>query len=305
MGVEKSKTIETEHMKNGIKSSVYDTTKMVKRYFTLERILAAFIVLTALIFIYLLTDEKGSEYALIFAVTAIVLSPLRSVIVPRIWGKRVYNILYNECNPFDFASVFQSVLKERVSKKNVPSIKLDIARGLFYQGNFLQAYNLVNEVDVNKLGAMYLVIYYNLLLNCAIALGYDEKLREIDAQILEYNGKHRAQLIIVRQLLVQYELKKAGNVAAYRVELEKGMSESRHEYQKVALHFRLAELDFAASEFSNARLHLDYVMKYGNKLFYVSEAKKLIGEIEKQELTLEAKALLFSLVKENLVNNDL
>lgn len=303
MEVEKDKAAKTAHAHNNSKSGGRDTTKMAKRYFAIQRTLSAFIVLTALIAIYLLSDENGRKFTPPFFALSLVLFIVRGVIMPRAWGKRVYSILYGECDPFDFAAIFQCMLHERVSKRNVLTIKLDIARGLFYQGNFLQAYNLTKEVDVKKLSAQYCIIYYNLLLNGVIALGYDERLREIDAELLEYNGRHRAQLIIVRQLLIQYELKKAGNVAAYRTELEKSMSEANYEYQRVALHYRLAELDFAASEFSNARAHLDYTLMHGNKLFYVGEAKKLIVEIEKQELTLEAKALLFSLVKENLAGN--
>ncbi len=47
---------------------------------------------------------------------------------------------------------------------------------------------------------------------------------------------------------------------------------------KVGIHMKLAKLDIADGEYINARVHLDYVIAYGNRLSVVDEARELLDK---------------------------
>lgn len=187
--------------------------------------------------------------------------------------KRAQAPLYHMCDPYlEFAYIRAYARKPLPrTKQAVTRQALSLAQCMVMAGEPQAAIAIQRAItEPERLKVAEKTIYYNTLLNCYGQFGWNEKrlalgaeLRRMRAQAGKLEGMQLDVILRLEELKRKEEEGDIDFVLDYFVK-----NPAVFRFQEVAKRYALAMLYIRAGDASSAREHVEYVLKYGNKLYY-------------------------------------
>lgn len=197
-------------------------------------------------------------------------------------------IFFKDCDPQKMYEAMLLLEPKESKKANRSDIYFYIAQScLFYEGKLDEGFAYLQNVNYNKKVFLKEVNYYGMLANYAYLqkdrAAFDKIKRdfeELPKQIKRHgkagltNYKKVGDYFLLKEYLWDEKDKEARQL------LNELLSEEMFQINKVSFHMYLARLDLKEQEYVNAKIHLGYVVEYGNTMNVVKEAKELLEQID-------------------------
>ena len=196
------------------------------------------------------------------------------------------NIISIDCDPYTYTKVF-SLQKEKHKKNKDTTIRL--ANGLFYLGEYEQAYETLTSVDMKNCNTVMKFSYYTVLVKCCYCLEKPEGIKEAYSFFAEISKtkNNRARLKkLADSWLESMDAKQQlanKNYVEYEEWLKKATLAAKAPYEKVLRCCSWAKYNFELNRFESAKALCEEIIKNGNTLFCVKEARELLEKIALKE----------------------
>ena len=205
------------------------------------------------------------------------------VFVLRLASTGITDTLTKDCDPFLY-EVCLNRLRFLLYKDRV-ACNYAVAR--YYQGNFSQAWETLQHINVFKLKGRFKLNYYILLCALHFRNGTGERAAELEqvfrAGIRNKKDQKNFQILCAENNLLRAmenrDYESAFRFLKEREELNDTLS---YRWHRVAASMKEAQIYAAMGENESAKLKLGYVTEHGGRLFYVEEARLLLGKITGQ-----------------------
>lgn len=211
--------------------------------------------------------------------------------------KKLQDVLYEECDPFRFKEICEffrmKAKKERV--KNFYNIQIAIA--LLMGGYEDSAYELINQIDFSDLPSRFELSYYDFM-RMYFSVKHDEKQLAKVKNVLE--KKIEKASTVEKKWIVQEIRWMDLQVAEYRKDyavydrlITECAAEMQRMLQKVSLYAIMARAEFGRGNTDKAKEYCEFVLKHGNRTYYVKNVEKLLAVMtgEKVEEENEAESI--------------
>ena len=211
--------------------------------------------------------------------------------------KKLQDVLYEECDPFRFKEICEffrmKAKKERV--KNFYNIQIAIA--LLMEGYEDSAYELINQIDFSDLPSRFELSYYDFM-RMYFSVKHDEKQLAKVKNVLE--KKIEKASTVEKKWIVQEIRWMDLQVAEYRKDyavydrlITECAAEMQRMLQKVSLYAIMARAEFGRGNTDKAKEYCEFVLKHGNRTYYVKNVEKLLAVMtgEKVEEENEAESI--------------
>lgn len=211
--------------------------------------------------------------------------------------KKLQDVLYEECDPFRFKEIYEffrmKAKKERV--KNFYNIQIAIA--LLMEGYEDSAYELINQIDFSDLPSRFELSYYDFM-RMYFSVKHDEKQLAKVKNVLE--KKIEKASTVEKKWIVQEIRWMDLQVAEYRKDyavydklITECAAEMQRMLQKVSLYAIMARAEFGRGNTDKAKEYCEFVLKHGNRTYYVKNVEKLLAVMtgEKVEEENEAESI--------------
>ncbi|MCI9273450.1 MAG: DUF2892 domain-containing protein [Clostridiales bacterium] len=205
----------------------------------------------------------------------------------------LFSILYDQCDARTYRDVYALILKSRKLKFGLADIKIELALGMIFRGEYQQALDLLNTINLRSkgLGKNAVLRCYNLMSKCYARLeNWDmvERTRE-DIDILIKTGKLRSStekaartalaLVEAELSLHQRQLIKAREYHQNRLSKVKVL------YQKVSIQYQLACIDLMEGDRRKAKERLEFVARNGGTMIEAELAREQLKNLEDVDLS--------------------
>lgn len=201
--------------------------------------------------------------------------------------KKMQDVLYEECDPFRFKEICEyfrmKAKKERL--KNFYNIQIAVA--LLMQGYEDSAYELMNKIDFSDLPPRFELNYYDFM-RMYFSVKHDEEQLAKVKNVLEKKLKNAKTM--EKKLIIQQVKWMDLQVSAYRkdyVVYDKLISECTPEMtrmlQKVSVYTLMAKAEFGRGNIEKAKEYCQFVLKHGNRTYYVKNAERLLAVMDGRE----------------------
>ena len=246
--------------------------------------------LCAFFALLLLAEWMGIPQILVFPGTLVVAFVLAVVVFSRANDllKPTLRQLMQECDPYPMLEETREQLHYPGPRHFVIARKMNYALALQYTGQYDEAYEIISGIPIESLPASQAalkVTYYNNLMSFYMGkdcfaeaeAAYENMLRSYNA--IKNNTQKAAMCPMV-------EGKKAAlHFCRQEYELALALSESDQQdpLTQVGYGFFRAKIYLAMGDMENAETELEYVVRHGNRLHYVTEAKALLKKINTEE----------------------
>lgn len=211
--------------------------------------------------------------------------------------KKLQDVLYEECDPFRFKEICEffrmKAKKERV--KNFYNIQIAIA--LLMEGYEDSAYESINQIDFSDLPSRFELSYYDFM-RMYFSVKHDEKQLAKVKNVLE--KKIEKASTVEKKWIVQEIRWMDLQVAEYRKDyavydrlITECAAEMQRMLQKVSLYAIMARAEFGRGNTDKAKEYCEFVLKHGNRTYYVKNVEKLLAVMtgEKVEEENEAESI--------------
>lgn len=211
--------------------------------------------------------------------------------------KKLQDVLYEECDPFRFKEICEffrmKAKKERV--KNFYNIQIAIA--LLMEGYEDSAYELINQIDFSDLPSRFELSYYDFM-RMYFSVKHDEKQLAKVKNVLE--KKIEKASTVEKKWIVQEIRWMDLQVAEYRKDyavydrlITECAAEMQRMLQKVSIYAIMARAEFGRGNTDKAKEYCEFVLKHGNRTYYVKNVEKLLAVMtgEKVEEENEAESI--------------
>lgn len=195
--------------------------------------------------------------------------------------KKLQKPLYDQCDPY-----LQYVVMEHYGKKWIASLKkvqdqllISKSQCMVLAGEPQEAISILKQIENPKrMKIAYRAIYYNNLLNAYGEFCWEQKRANLVGEIKQLrnrcNPKNAMYLDVILRLEELDVRSKALDLEFVTAYFSKNIP--KHLFQHVSMHYTFAVLFIKKGKMDEAKEHIDFVMKYGNKLYYKKELVKLI-----------------------------
>jgi len=208
----------------------------------------------------------------------IILFAVVSVFVKEIGTRKIWAVLTKECDPFTYEACLHRLLF--LSHKD--SVMCTYALAQYYQGDFKRALDTLQRLNMYKLKGMQKFNYYSLMSSIYFKEGMGDRVAELE-QAFRAGMKKREQKYF-RILCASNNRARAilnkDYEAAFRFLQERKEAEGNAAVSKLTrVVYSLYEAQAYAGlgDKKSAKLNAQYVIENGGRLFFVEEAKKLLG----------------------------
>ncbi|MBF2482145.1 hypothetical protein IA817_12585 [Listeria seeligeri] len=198
---------------------------------------------------------------------------------------RIENILQDRCDADLYTEVMRLLLKKDDSKRGTRILTIKKAKGLYFMGEFDEAYKLLQTVQLSNKKFHSTLEYYNILANCAKQRKNLDELRRIFEliKLLTLNTKDGSQKRVTAEEILQII---TANIELLQEEYQKSRESTLNmkietSLQKISYYSRLMLLAAKFGEESSAKSYAEYVVKYGNRTYFVAEAKTFLEGLAK------------------------
>lgn len=200
-------------------------------------------------------------------------------------------ILFKDCDPQKLYEAIQLIeTKERKKASRNEHYWIMAQCCLFLDEKLDIGFSYLNRINYKKKVFHKELNKYSVLLNYTYLRDDKEAFFQAKKQFLELPArvkkmKNRDWTVYksVKQYVQLKECLWEEKYSDARVLLNEFLSQENFRSNEVTFHMYLARLDVKEQEYTNAKTHLDYVMKHGNTMKAVKEAKILLQEIATYE----------------------
>ena len=207
-------------------------------------------------------------------------------------GRGIWNIFINDCDPYLYEICLNRVAGVFYRER------WDCNRALakYWQGEFEQAFELLQQINVYKLKGVFRYEYYLLKSALYFKKGMGMQVPELELAYRMGMKKSKKEQRLFRQLCLYNNVTRAMENKDYKKAFEflsesgELIEEKDMRLNRVAYNMKEALIYEALGEQESARLKLEYVVKFGGKLFCVAEAQRILekfNEIQKEDITNE------------------
>ncbi len=192
-------------------------------------------------------------------------------------------ILQDQCDPYPLLEETSYQLGYVKNRSDRTLLTLNRASGLIAAGYHHQALEEMEALDIHNpaVPAGWRYTYYHNLVAASIRCGYKEKAevyyQTAIQQMFDVKGKEQKQLSSCRMHLSADFCILQGNYTQACDLLFKMVPNNL--YEQVSLAYSLAQIAVAQGQPDVARVHLDFVLTYGNRLYTVTKAQSLLEEL--------------------------
>lgn len=196
-------------------------------------------------------------------------------------------ILFRDCDPHKMYEAMRQLEIKEKKKASRNEHYLNIAQScLYYDGKLEEGFAYLQKVNYKKKIFSKEVSYYGVLANYA----YVQKDREafvrikkefagLPNKIKKYSEAELSNYKTVGQYILLKEYLWDEKDVEARQLLNELLSQEIFPINKVTFHMDLARLNVKEKEYINAKMHLEYVIKHGNTMKTVNEAKEMLEQV--------------------------
>lgn len=202
------------------------------------------------------------------------------------------SILYDLCDAKTYKEVYSLILQSRKLKFGLADIKIELAFGMIFQGEYQQALDVLHTINLRSkgLGKNAVLRCYNLMSKCYARLEqWDmvERTRE-DIEIMIKTGKLRSSAEkAARTALASVE----ADLALHQRQMIKAreyhqnrLSKVKVLYQRVSILYQLACIDLMEGDRCKAKERLEFVAKKGGTMIEARQAREQLKDLEDVDL---------------------
>lgn len=246
------------------------------------------IVAVVLICIWTLFSEGNFLIRLVWEVILIIVAGMIANILIGYNANQFIYILFQDCDPqkmYD-AMLLLDVKEKKKASKNDHYFHL-AQSCLFYEGKLDEGFEYLQKVDYKKKFFSKEVSYYSALANYAYLQNDREahnriknEFKQLPNQIKKHNKMELKTYKSVENYMLLKEYLWDEKDSEARMILNELLSQEVFLVNQVTFHMYLAKLDLKEQEYTNAKMHLKYVIAHGNTMKAVKEAKELLQQID-------------------------
>lgn len=196
-------------------------------------------------------------------------------------------ILNEECDPYKFGQIQLGYRKYTKRETPMNTIKYNFAVALVNQGSYDDAFHVISDMTFKKFSPNLLLCQYSVLAICYFQTGDFESIHKLKSNLLLLRDDPRIKKsrkismqkscdMVLNKNIEYYLLEQIGNVEANYALNYALLSEAKSTLERVNLRLRLAKLDYRTGKIEGARVHCEYVIQNGNKLYAATKAKELL-----------------------------
>lgn len=261
-----------------------EATEMVNRYYSkvnITRIIC--LIINIAIMVWIIFDRSVSTY---LKGIALVLNLGVFNIISSFEFQKLLNVLLVNCDPYKFLEILK-MLDKRAKKDDTKNgiLYYKTMCCLYMKGHeeeglaYLKSINFKSKKLLRETNILLQYANYSKLNNDRNSFDVIMKDLEKLPRIIKHNKNQKKKYDYKCKLFKMLELAWDEKDTELRPLLNNLLQEDALFINKVIFHMYLAKLDMKSNEKKNARFHLDYVIKNGNKLRIVEEAEELIEKL--------------------------
>ncbi|WP_324825813.1 hypothetical protein [Sinanaerobacter sp. ZZT-01] len=192
--------------------------------------------------------------------------------------------LYEKCDPYlQFTVIDYYKNHWRIIPKNVKNqLLIAMAQCMLLAGEPQEAISISNKIEnPSRMRVAYQAIYYNNLLNAYGQFCWDSKRFDLVNEIKKLKERCRKKDAMYLDVILRLE-----ELHMHRANLDLDFvkkyfekNPAQHQFQKVAMHYYIAEILLKSGKKEEAEESISFVREYGNKLYYKKELVKLIQRV--------------------------
>ncbi|MBP3457582.1 MAG: hypothetical protein J6K58_00040 [Lachnospiraceae bacterium] len=272
----------------------YDAKNAMKHYIKELRIRkGVWIVVCAFLLISLIMILLEQKRVWLFwgIYILIILTMFAYILGQQICFRKLMNILLLDCDPqkmFEIIAMIEQRDKQGKARNNCAMLK---AQCCFYiLGREEEGYTYLNKVSFKKkrLGneTRRLLLYANYYKRKKDWQNFELVKKDLLSlpQLIRHKHFEEKDYDVAVQFINLYELQRDGRTQEARTLLNKLLCGNCSMLNRVCFQMCLAELDLMEGEYHNAKQHLEFVIRNGNTLYHVSEAKEKMAMLQQQLL---------------------
>ena len=187
-------------------------------------------------------------------------------------------VLHRNCDAIKYTEIMELLAKD--PGKDEKSIRLCLAKGLYFAGRFEEAEEVLQSIYVEKPTVETAMLYRNTSFNCNLALKKLDAARE-DRQETEklLAAAKKKQYMLVSQQLAIMDAALALEEERYEEFFplqEKVLAMTAGAVQRMVAQYRMALAELIQGETDSAKERLEEVAEKGGTLFIAAEARDLL-----------------------------
>lgn len=240
-----------------------------------------FVVLIVALFAILISVKLYSSQVYIIVELAILIIVLKFVKKNQ---KNFQIPLYEKCDPYLQYTVIDHYRKNWriLPKRSKNQLLIALAQCMILAGEPQEAISISNQIEnPSRMKIVYRAIYYNNLLNAYSQFCWEQKRATLVGEIKELRAHCSKKDAMYLDVILRLE-----ELHTHRAELDLNFVQTyfknnpaQHLFQKVAMHYYIADILIKSGKKEEAKESIAFVMEYGNKLYYKKELAKLLKKV--------------------------
>ena len=191
-------------------------------------------------------------------------------------------VLHRHCDAIKYTEVMELLAQD--PGKEEKSIRLCLAKGLYFSGRFEEAEQVLDSLYVEKPSVETAMVYRNTSFHCKLALKkLDEAWEERrETEKLLAAAKKKQRTLVTQQLEIMdaaLALEEERYDDFFPLQ-EKVLSIPAGSLQRVAAQYRMALAELIQGETDSARDRLEEVVRKGGSIFLVADALELLDSFD-------------------------
>ena len=251
------------------------------------------VIVTALMALFLTIDVGFGQHFNLFPWVLAGLTILLSCFVGTSHGARLMNptvlAMQNHCDPYPLLAETEDQLSYVKNRGSRQLLTINRAAALIELGQFEEALALLEALNIDApvcLGLWRHVYYHNAAL-AALGCGQREKAdiyrRQAQQQVAAVTHKPHKAIVESATLAIDIVMHLAdGDYDAARRLLEQHQ-EPHHTLDRVHRAYQRGRVELAQGNLSAARLHFEFAVQYGGKLYLAEKAREKLEEMNTHE----------------------
>lgn len=246
----------------------------------------AYLLCVLLIFVWTCLASGEPTLRLICEAIAIVVVGVIQSMIQTYHLKCMHNILYEDCDPQKMYEVLRFLDAKRKKKEDRYTLYMVLAQSCCYlDGKEEEGFAYLQKIGRKKLICRSKIIYFLSCANYAYIQKDREQFRGVRDELerMSFDGKmskaNKELYQDVKRMIRAIECMWDENDVEARSLFNKALMDEKIKINIVCLHTYLAKLDIKEMDYLSAKQHLEYVIKHGNTMKAVSEAKEMLEQM--------------------------
>lgn len=276
-------------MEEGNRTIYYalNAREVVDKYLQKEKFTKiSYLLSVFLIFVWTCIAPGELALKLICEAFALVVVGALRTLVQVYYLKSMNNILYEDCDPQKMYEVLRLLDAKKRKKEDRYTLYMVLAQSCCYlDGKEEEGFSYLQKIGRKKLICRSKIIYFLSCANYAYIQRDREQFRGTmdELERMSFDGKmskaNKELYQDVKRMIRAIECMWDENDIEARSLFNKALMGEKIKINIVCLHTYLAKLDIKEADYVSAKMHLEYVIKHGNTMKAVGEAKEMLEQM--------------------------